>query len=60
MVGLFIAIVLHGIFNFFIMKGSGGEAILGVFLFVWIGIIMLFLIFEKVKILEVKHRLRRK
>ena len=60
MVGLFIAIVLHGIFNFFIMKGNGGETILGVFLFVWIGIIILFLIFEKVKILEVKHRLRRK
>lgn len=50
-VGLFIAIVLHALFNFFIMDASG-ETILGVFLFVWMGIIMLFLLFEKVKLLE--------
>jgi len=58
-VGLFIAIVLHALFNFFIMRASGvearGETILGVFLFVWMGIIVLFLIFEKVKILEARH-----
>lgn len=59
MVGLFIAIVLHAIFNFFIMNGNGGESILGVFLFVWIGIIILFLIIEKVKILEINHHRRR-
>ncbi len=52
--GLFVAIVLHGLFNFFIMDASG-ETILGVFLFVWMGIIVLFLIFEKVKILEAHH-----
>lgn len=52
--GLFVAIVLHALFNFFIMDGSG-ETILGVFLFVWMGIIVLFLIFEKVKILEARH-----
>ncbi len=52
--GLFIAIVLHALFNFFIMKSSG-EAILGVFLFVWMGIIVLLLIFEKVKLLEARH-----
>lgn len=52
--GLFIAIILHAIFNFFIMDASG-ETILGVFLFVWIGIIALFLIFEKVKIIEARH-----
>jgi RsiW-degrading membrane proteinase PrsW (M82 family) len=51
MIGLCIAIVLHALFNFFIMDASG-ETILAVFLFVWIGIIMLFLIFEKVKRLE--------
>jgi len=52
--GLFIAIVLHALFNFFIMDASG-ETILGVFLFVWMGIIVLFLIFEKVKLLESRH-----
>jgi RsiW-degrading membrane proteinase PrsW (M82 family) len=50
MIGLCIAIVLHALFNFFIIKGEG--TILAVFLFVWIGIIMLFLVFEKVKNLE--------
>lgn len=53
-IGLFMAIVLHALFNFFIMDSSG-ETILGVFLFVWFGIIVLFLLFEKVKILEAKH-----
>lgn len=52
--GLFMAIVLHALFNFFIMDASG-ETILGVFLFVWMGIIVLFLVFEKVKILESRH-----
>ncbi len=52
--GLFIAIVLHALFNFFIMDSSG-EAILGVFLFVWMGLIVLMLIFEKVKLLEARH-----
>jgi len=53
-IGLFIAIVLHALFNFFIM-GASGETILGVFLFVWIGVIALFIIFEKVKIIEARH-----
>ncbi len=52
--GLCLAVVLHALFNFFIMEGSG-ETILGVFLFVWMGIIVLLLIFEKIKILEVHH-----
>lgn len=55
-VGLFIAIVLHALFNFFIM-GASGSTILGVFLFVWIGIIILFLLFERVKMLERAHNL---
>ncbi len=53
-VGLFIAIVLHALFNFFIIDASG-EATLGVFLFVWLGIIVLFLLFEKVKLIESAH-----
>ena len=52
--GLFIAIVLHALFNFFIIDASG-ETILGVFLFVWMGIIVLFLVFEKVKLIEKHH-----
>lgn len=53
--GLCIAIVLHALFNFLIIDASG-ETILGVFLFVWIGIIALFLIFEKVKLIEARHQ----
>jgi RsiW-degrading membrane proteinase PrsW (M82 family) len=55
-IGLFVAIVLHALFNFFIM-GASGTTILGVFLFVWIGIIILFLLFERVKMLERNHNL---
>jgi RsiW-degrading membrane proteinase PrsW (M82 family) len=56
--GLFVAIVLHALFNFFIM-GARGETILAVFLFVWIGIILLFLLFEKVKLIERRHNQQR-
>jgi RsiW-degrading membrane proteinase PrsW (M82 family) len=52
--GLFIAILLHALFNFFIMNASGG-GILIIFLFVWMGIIILFLLFEKIKLLEISH-----
>lgn len=54
-IGLCIAIVLHTLFNFFIMDASG-ETVLGVFMFVWMGIIVLFLFFERVKQLEKQHR----
>jgi len=53
--GLCLAILLHALFNSFIIDASNGETILTVFLFVWIGIIALFLIFEKAKLLEQKH-----
>lgn len=52
--GLFLAVILHALFNFFIMDANG-ETVLGVFMFVWMGIIVLFLIFEKVKIIEKTH-----
>lgn len=55
-IGLCIAIVLHALFNFFIMDASG-TTILGVFLFVWVGIIILFLLFERIKQLERTHNL---
>jgi len=47
-IGLISAIALHSIFNFFIMKGSGGN-FLGVFGFLWIIAIINILIFEKLK-----------
>lgn len=56
-VGLFLAIVLHTLFNTSIMNATGG-GILVVFLFVWMGIIVLLLIFEKVKMM--RRPLRRK
>ncbi len=54
-IGLFIAILLHALFNLFIMNASGGT-VLAIFMFVWMGIIVLFLIFEQVKLLEKRHR----
>lgn len=53
--GLFIAIILHALFNFSIMNANG-ETVMSVFMFVWMGIIVLFLLFEKIKLLEKKHR----
>lgn len=47
-VGLCIAIVLHALFNFSIMSTTA-EGILFVFMFVWLGVIALFVAFEKVK-----------
>lgn len=57
-IGLILAIVLHALFNFSIMDASGGTVLM-VFLFVWLGIIVLFLVFEKVKLLERAHQKRR-
>lgn len=45
---LILAILLHTLFNFFIIN-SNGDRILTVFAFVWVGIILLLLLFEKVK-----------
>ncbi len=50
-IGLFIAIVLHALFNLSIMKASP-NAVLVVFMFVWAGIVMLFIMFEKIKRLQ--------
>ena len=48
LVGLILAIVLHGLFNFFILKSTGGE-LMRVFAFVWVGLILLLIAFERVK-----------
>lgn len=46
--GIILAIVLHTLFNFFIIQ-SNGEKLLEVFIFVWLGIVILILFFEKIK-----------
>ena len=46
--GLCIAIVLHALFNFSIMSTTA-DGVLFVFMFVWVGVIALFVAFEKVK-----------
>ncbi len=52
-IGIFCAIVLHSVFNFFIMKGSG-ENFLSVFGFLWVVAIINILIFEKLKRMRVE------
>jgi len=47
-IGIILAIVLHSIFNFFIMKGSG-ENFISVFGFLWVIAIINILVFEKLK-----------
>ena len=53
--GLFIAIVLHALFNLLIIS-TGDGFVLGAFLLVWIGAITLFLTLELIK-LKQKHML---
>ena len=52
--GLILAIVLHTIFNFFIM-GTSDNGIFWVFSAVWVLIILLIMIFEKVKSIRRKQ-----
>jgi RsiW-degrading membrane proteinase PrsW (M82 family) len=47
-IGIICAIILHSVFNFFIMKGNGGN-FLSVFGFLWVVAIINILIFEKLK-----------
>lgn len=52
-IGLFAAIFLHAVFNFYILKGQGsGASTLSVFAFVWLAIVLLLIGFEKVKQLK--------
>jgi len=46
--GLFFATLLHGIFNHHILKAGGNDATM-VFFGVWVGVIVLFLLFERAK-----------
>ncbi|OGI82043.1 hypothetical protein A3B93_02385 [Candidatus Nomurabacteria bacterium RIFCSPHIGHO2_02_FULL_42_24] len=47
-IGLLAAIALHGVFNFFIMRESGGSTI-SMFGFLWVVIIIIMLLFEKIR-----------
>lgn len=48
--GLLTAITLHTLFNFFIMnQGGNGQSVLFVFGFLWVIVIIVMLLFEKVK-----------
>ncbi|HZS42733.1 MAG TPA: PrsW family glutamic-type intramembrane protease [Candidatus Paceibacterota bacterium] len=49
-IGLVLAVVLHGLFNFFIIK-AGGDLFL-IFGAVWLCVILLILVFEKVKTIK--------
>ncbi len=56
--GVILAIILHAAFNLFILNSSGG-GVIKVFAFVWLGIVVLLLFFEKIKqmsILPKKHK----
>jgi len=48
-IGLILASALHALFNFFILKSNGDTDLLLTFLAVWLGVILLILIFERVK-----------
>ncbi len=48
-IGLILASILHTLFNFFILKGNGDSGLLETFLVVWVGIIILIFVFEKIK-----------
>lgn len=46
--GLLVAVGLHALFNFFIIKNSQA-GVLKIFSFLWLGVIILLLVFEKIK-----------
>ena len=51
--GLGSVILLHAVFNFFILKGSGGIAAILTFVFLWFAAFMLISVFQKIK--HLKH-----
>ena len=48
LVGFIVAITLHSVFNFFIMRNDGGD-FLTVFSFLWVVTIIIMLLFEKIR-----------
>ncbi len=55
-VGVFLAILLHALFNFFIMQAQAGGLFL-IFFVVWIAIVSIIIVFEKVKNIQEVRRL---
>lgn len=51
MMGIIVAIALHSVFNFFIIKNNGAD-FLKVFGFLWVVTVMMMLFFEKVRRME--------
>jgi len=54
-IGVILAIILHAAFNLFILNSTSGS-ILQVFAFVWLGIVVLLLFFEKIKKMPILTR----
>jgi RsiW-degrading membrane proteinase PrsW (M82 family) len=52
--GLILAITLHAVFNFFIIDGGGSHTLLAFFI-VWTGLIVLFALFEVLKIFRYRN-----
>lgn len=52
--GLILAIFLHSLFNFLILNNASGK-VLVVFAGVWVGVIVLLLLFEKIKQIQRPH-----
>ena len=55
-IGVILAIILHTTFNLFILNSSSGNGIIKIFAFVWLGIVILLLFFEKIKQIKVLPR----
>lgn len=55
MIGVILAIILHALFNLFILSSAGG-GVVKIFSFVWIGIVLLLLFFEKIKQIKILPR----
>lgn len=53
-VGLILAIILHALFNYFIIQEDGSQTILAFFT-VWSGAIVFFAVFEMLKYFEYRH-----
>ena len=54
-VGVILSILLHAIFNLLIIKGTSNSGTFFVFLSVWITVVVLMIVFERVKSLAIKY-----
>jgi RsiW-degrading membrane proteinase PrsW (M82 family) len=54
-VGVILAIILHTTFNLFILNSTSG-GIIKIFAFVWLGVVILLLFFEKIKKMQILSR----